>query len=195
MEVPNYQEVLKSTNDRYVINEDQKDMKLKKHTIATVSLLLATLGWQTSARADTLGASMGIFIYPAENQTPEQQSKDDLDCFNFAKSQTGYDPMNPPEATAAAPSQGPSGQRVRGAARGAAAGAVIGEVVDDDAGKGAAVGATLGVMRGGQKGRQQSAQQSQQADQAAQQQMASMQTGFQNAYGACIEARGYTAKY
>ncbi len=170
-------------------------MKLKKHIFAAVSLLLATLGWQTSTRADTLGASMGIFIYPAEDQTPDQQSKDDLDCFNFAKSQTGYDPINPPQVTAAAPSQGPSGERVRGAARGAAAGAIIGEVADNDAGKGAAIGATLGVMRGGRQSRQQSAQQSQQADQAAQQQMASMQTGFKNAYGACIEARGYSAKY
>jgi hypothetical protein len=170
-------------------------MNLKKHTIAAASVLLATLGWQTAARADTLASSMGIFIYPAQGQSPEQQSQDDLECFNFAKSQTGYDPMNPPQITAAAPSQGSSGQRVRGAARGAAAGAIIGEVVDNDAGKGAAVGATLGVMRGGQQSRQQSAQQAQQADQAAQQQMASMKTAFQNAYGACIEGKGYSAKY
>jgi hypothetical protein len=168
---------------------------LKKHTIAAASVLLTTLAWQNDSWSETLASSMGIFIYPAEGQSAEQQSTDDLECFNFAKSQTGYDPMNPTQVTAAAPDQGPSGQRIRGAARGAAAGAIIGEVADDDAGKGAAVGATLGVMRGGQKSRQQSAQQAQQADQAAQQQMTSMKTAFQNAYGACIEGKGYSAKY
>ena len=33
------------------------------------------------------------------------------------------------------------------------------------------------------------------ADAAAQQQAAGMQNSFRNAYGACIEARGYSAKY
>ena len=106
---------------------------------------------------------MGIFTYPTANQTPEQQSADDYECFTFAKGQTGYDPMNPTQVVAATPDQGPTGARVGGAARGAAAGAIIGEVASDDAGKGAAIGATLGVMRGGRQNRQQRAQQSQQA--------------------------------
>ena len=110
---------------------------------ATLALALA---WHTPSTAQTLASSMGIFIYPAKDQSTEQQSKDDYECFTFAKGQTGYDPMNPPQIEAQEPNQQPGGSRLRGAARGAAAGAIIGEIADDDAGKGAAVGATLGTV-------------------------------------------------
>jgi hypothetical protein len=163
--------------------------------VVAATTLTAALAFSASATAQTLASSMGIFIYPTQSQTPEQQSKDDYECFGFARNQSGYDPMNPPQVTAQAPDQGPSGARLGGAARGAAAGAIIGEVADNDAGKGAAIGATLGAMRGGRADRQRRAQQSQQSEQAAQQQMANMQLTFKNAYGACIEARGYSVKY
>lgn len=162
-------------------------------TLLVVSLT-AALGWSAPSAAQTLASSMGIFIYPTESQTPDQQSRDDYECFGFAKTQSGYDPMNPPQITAQAPDQGPSGARVAGAARGAAGGAVIGAIAGDT-GKGAAYGATLGAMSGGRADRQRRAQQSQQAEQSAQQQMANMQLTFKNAYGACIEARGYSVKY
>ncbi|HEY5679166.1 MAG TPA: glycine zipper family protein [Pseudomonadales bacterium] len=156
--------------------------------------LIAAVAWSAPAAAQTLASSMGIFIYPTQSQTSDQQSRDDYECFGFAKTQSGYDPMNPPQITAQAPDQGPSGARVAGAARGAAGGAVIGAIAGD-AGKGAAYGATLGAMGGGRADRQRRAQQSQQAEQSAQQQMANMQLTFKNAYGACIEARGYSVKY
>ena len=164
---------------------------MNKHSLVAVSTFMVALVWQTPATAQTLASSMGIFTYPTQNQTAEQQSKDDYDCFIFAKGQTGYDPMNPPQVVAQAPDQGPSGSRLVGAA----AGAIVGEIVADDAGKGAAVGATLGVLRGGRKNRQRRQQQAQQAQEAAQQQMSGVEHGFKNAYGACIEARGYSVKY
>lgn len=164
-------------------------------SVAAATALLVALSWQGTLLAETLASSIGIYAYPAQGQTPDQQSKDDYDCFTFAKGQTGYDPMNPPVVTAQAPSQQASGARLRGAARGAAGGAILGEIIDDDAGKGAAVGATLGMMRGGQQSRAQSQQQAQQSQQAAQQQTSGMQNSFKNAYGACIEARGYSVKY
>jgi hypothetical protein len=156
---------------------------------------LVMLAWCGFANAETLGSSMGIYSYPMQGQSPEQQSRDDYECFTFAKSQTGYDPMNPPQVVAQAPQQGADGSRVAGAARGAVAGAVVGEIAGNDAGKGAAVGATLGAFSGGRQSRQRRQQQAQQADAAAQQQAAGMQNSFRNAYGACIEARGYSAKY
>ncbi len=168
---------------------------MKKRSLVVGTTLLVALGWQMSVSAATLASSMGIFTYPTQSQTLEQQSRDDYDCFAFAKGQTGYDPMNPPQVVAQAPDQGPDGSRLRGAARGAAGGAIIGEIADDDAGKGAAIGATLGAMRGGRQSRQKKQQQAQQAEQAAQQQMAGMENTFKNAYGACIEARGYSVKY
>ncbi len=109
--------------------------------------LLATVA-SAGTHADTLASSVGVYIYPAKDQSAEQQGKDDYECFGWAKGQTGYDPLNPPPATAAAPAQQQaSGSRLRGAARGAVGGAIIGEVAGDDGGKGAAIGATLGVMR------------------------------------------------
>lgn len=157
--------------------------------------LLATVA-SAGTHADTLASSVGVYIYPAKDQSAEQQGKDDYECFGWAKGQTGYDPLNPPPATAAAPAQQQaSGSRLRGAARGAVGGAIIGEVAGDDGGKGAAIGATLGVMRGGATDRQQKEQQAQQAQQSAQQQAAAQLDGFKSAYGACIEARGYSVKY
>jgi hypothetical protein len=166
----------------------------RKHLV-TVALLSAAVAWQPALQAETLASSMGIFIYPAGGQPPEQQSKDDYECFMFAKSQTGYDPMNPTQVVAQTPDKGASGARASGALRGAAAGAIIGEVASNDAGKGAAIGATLGVLGGGSRDRQARANQARQAEQAAQQQTAAIENSFRNAYGACIEARGYSAKY
>lgn len=160
-----------------------------------LATLLGALGWQVPAVAETLASSMGIFSYPMQNQTNEQQSKDDYECFTFAKSQTGFDPMNRPQVVAAAPDQGPSGARLSGAARGAAAGAIVGEIAGNDAGEGAAIGATLGALRGGRAERMRRRQQAQRSEQTARQQTASMEHTFKNAYGACIEARGYSVKY
>ena len=38
---------------------------------------------------------MGAFVYPKNNQGTEQQKKDQMNCFNWAKQQTGIDPMAP----------------------------------------------------------------------------------------------------
>ena len=159
------------------------------------AIFAAAMTLQSGAQAENLASSMGIFIYPASGQSAEQQSKDDYECFMFAKGQTGYDPMNPSQVVAQAPEKGASGARAGGALRGAAAGALIGEIASDDAGKGAAIGATLGVLSGGSRARRAQAEQTKQAQQSATQQNAAIQNTFKNAYGACIEARGYSAKY
>jgi hypothetical protein len=133
-------------------------------------------------------------VYPAKGQTPEQQKKDEGECYTWAKGQTGVDPAALAQQSASQPApSGPQGERVRGAARGAAAGAVIGEIANDDAGKGAAVGAAAGVVAGGAKQRRQAQaqqQQQQQQQQAAQNALAN----YQRAYAACLEGRGYTVK-
>jgi hypothetical protein len=168
---------------------------MKKQSLLAASILLGALAWQAQALANTLASSVGIYSYPTQGQPPEQQSRDDYDCFTFAKGQTGYDPMNPPQVAVQTTDQGPDGSRLAGAARGAAGGAIIGEVASNDAGKGAAIGATLGAMRAGRQSRQRKQQQSQEAEYSAQQQMSGMQNSFRNAYGVCIEARGYSVKY
>jgi hypothetical protein len=139
-----------------------------------------------------------LVVFPAKGQSQEQMEKDKYDCYTWAKQQTGFDPMKAQTGQAPPPqSQGPSGERVKGAARGAAVGAVVGEIADDDAGKGAAAGAAAGVMAGGMKTRQQRRQQTQQQQQASQQQQATndeARNTYNRALGACLEGKGYTVK-
>ena len=165
-------------------------MYLIKH-LSIITILCVPL----IANAGSLVSSMGIYVYPAQNQTAEKQSQDDYECFGWAKEQSGYDPMNPPEVVAEAPDQGPSGARLRGAARGAAAGAVVSEITDNDTSDAMAGGAALGAMRAGRRDRRQRQEQQQQAEVAAEQQEAGHANQFKGAYAACIEARGYSVKY
>jgi hypothetical protein len=129
-------------------------------------------------------------VYPAKNQTAQQQQKDDGECLAWAKMNTGIDPA---AASAPAPQQtGPAvggGERVKGAARGAVGGAVVGGITGD-AGQGAGVGAAVGVVAGGSRARKNQAAENQQAQQQQQQ---TLNTYFK-AYAACMEGRGYTIK-
>ncbi|MGN6731167.1 MAG: hypothetical protein ACTHMB_04250, partial [Candidatus Binatia bacterium] len=130
-------------------------------------------------------------VYPAKGQSAAQQSKDDAECYAWAKQNTGIDPAAvastpPPQQTG--PATG-GGQRVRGAARGAAGGAAIGAIAGD-AGAGAGIGAIAGTMVGGRQARQQRDAGNQQA--VAQQQ--DLINTFYRGFGACMEGRGYTIK-
>jgi Glycine-zipper domain len=130
-------------------------------------------------------------VYPAKGQSASQQSKDEGECYAWAKRTTGIDPAvvassPPPQQTG--PAVG-GGQRAAGALRGAAGGAAIGAIAGD-AGKGAGIGAITGTMIGGRQARQQRAAQNQQA--VGQQQ--EMINTFYRGFGACMEGRGYTIK-
>lgn len=126
-------------------------------------------------------------VYPAQNQSPEQQAKDEAQCQQWAIDQSGYDPAHPPVAAQAqaAPVAG-SGSRARGALRGAA----VAEIAGGDAGKGAAVGA----VGGGVRQRNQNRAAASQANAAAEQQVQASESAFANARAACLEGRGYTVK-
>ena len=132
-------------------------------------------------------------IYPAKGQTVEQQQKDEAECYEWAKQQTGYDPAQATQyAAAPPPQQSAGGERLGGAARGAAGGAIIGAIAGD-AGKGAAIGAVGGTLLGGSRQRRQQADYDQAAAQQ-QQALAQQQQNYQRAYTACFEGRGYTVK-
>src|ERR1044072_7232043 len=67
-------------------------------------------------------------VYPAKGQSAAQQSKDDAECYAWAKQKPGTDPppvppTPPPQQTGPA---GGGGERARGALRGAAGGAACG---------------------------------------------------------------------
>ena len=142
---------------------------------------------------DAAASLLKVYVFPANNQTPDQQAKDSNDCYAWAKQQTGVDPTNPTVPQKADTSQTGKGAAVKGAAKGAAAGAAIGAITGD-AGKGAAVGATAGGMAGvgGKRAAKQQAEQ-----QAKQQQQAAVNQqidAFKKAYTACMEGKKYTVK-
>lgn len=136
-------------------------------------------------------------IYPAQDQSQEQQDKDKFECYSWAKGQSGFDPMAPARTTdLPQPSQEPQGDVVRGAGRGAAMGAVGGAIVGD-AGTGAAVGAATGALSGVFRRRDRARHQRQSAERQAEQQAAAEAKnleGYNRAYSACLEGRGYTVK-
>ena len=138
-----------------------------------------------------------FFIYPDKGQSQEQMDKDKYECFQWAKQQTGFDPMAQPTASAPPPQQeAPKGGVGRGALRGGGVGLAAGAIAGD-AGKGAAIGAASGALIGGMRRRDQKRQQEQAQQEWAQQQgneYYQNRDNYNRAYGACLEGRGYTVK-
>src|SRR5438128_1485028 len=101
---------------------------------------------------------IGLFSYPKNNQSPDQQLRDESACYNSAQEKTGIDPQAQAPAAktaeqkeaekkaAAANAPQKKGGRAKGAAKGAAGGAAIGAIADDEPGKGAGAGAVAGTM-------------------------------------------------
>ena len=153
-------------------------------------VLLALIMTTGNASAQSLSSSLGLVTYPSKGQSAQQQSKDEGECYAWAKQQTGIDPV----AVASQPTkqEGPAvggGERVKGAAGGAVGGLAIGAIAGD-AGKGAAIGAVGGTMVGGHKARKNKAAKEQQAEQAK----AGTLQQFNKAFGVCMEGRGYSVK-
>lgn len=136
-------------------------------------------------------AQQGLIIYPAKGQSQEQVERDKYDCYQWARQQTGFDPMQAAQ-TSSPPKEAPKGGVVRGAAGGAAVGAAVG-AIGGNAGKGAAMGAVGGGLVGGMR---RSAQVREQQYAAQQQATLDKQKRdlYNRAFGACLEGRGYTVK-
>jgi hypothetical protein len=143
---------------------------------------------------------LGIIVFPAKGQTPDQQDADERECLIWGADQLGINPNAPPVDAKAAGQQAKAktdsataGVAVKGAAKGAAIGAVFGSI-SGNAGAGAAYGATAGVL-GGRKARKQAGKQ---ADAAAQQKVAAERQAkidaLKKAMTACLEPKGYTVK-
>jgi hypothetical protein len=163
-----------------------------KPIFITAMLLLAD-----AAAAQSVSSSLGLVVYPSNNQAASQIAKDEGECHAWARQNTGIDPANPMagvQVQQAAPPPGGGASAGRGAVRGAAAAGIIGNIADEDAGEYAAVGALVGSVRGA-KARQQQQAQAQQANQAQTQAIAQERMGtFTKAFSACMEARSYTVK-
>ncbi len=136
-------------------------------------------------------------IYPNKGQTPQQQDADNYQCYSWAKQNSGFDPMVPYQPTAPPPPpQAAKGGAGRGAAVGALGGLAIGSLAGE-AGKGAAAGAIAGGLIGGVKRREQMKEMAVEQDQYARQQQAAYNQkwdGYNRAFTACMEGRGYNVK-
>jgi hypothetical protein len=163
----------------------------------------------TAPPTQNLSQYLGVSAYPSKGQTSKQQTLDEKACFDWAKSQTGIDPVklaqNPPPqptqpATDESHADAGNGERARGAVRGAAAGAAIGAIAGDT-GPGAAIGATAGTFQGGRRKREAEAQQQNQAQAqqekqqtAAEDQLKAQKQSYTNAFSACLTGKGYAVK-
>ena len=169
---------------------------------ACVLATAASAGEQASNGQQSISKSLGLYAFPAKQQTAKQQETDELECFAWARNQSGFDPLtaNAANQTAAAKPTAPAndpgaGKIVGGAVAGTAIGAIAG-----DAGKGAAIGATAGAFRGGAARRDAAAaaqadkQKADAANAQAKANVAQQRADYNKAFGACLEGKGYTVK-
>ena len=182
-----------------------------RHVVLAV-LMIACVGVAAAqtepAQQKSLAATINVYVFPTEGQTPEQQSTDEAACYNWAVQNTGSDPFalqkqSQQQQQQAAQAeqqidQAGKGAGAKGAVGGAAAGALIGEIVSDDAGKGAAYGALAGAIiarRRTQRAKADASQQVEEQSQQAQQATAEQIENFKKAFSVCLEAKKYMVKY
>jgi len=163
--------------------------KIKYSYLAVI--VFTIIGSQATAQEVSISKSLGLFVFPANDQSAEQIETDEIACYKWATEQTGVDPINPPQIEAEQVDTSPDGSAVRGAARGAAAGAAIGAIAGD-AGKGAAIGAAAGGMSGRRGKKHGDAVEQQQANETAQKTEEELMNNFKKAYMTCLTAKGYT---
>lgn len=167
---------------------------MKKIILSAVCLLsLNIISAQTTAPASSKAKAVGLYVFPAKSQTPEQQSKDEDECYKWAIQQSGIDPANPPKVDTAAVDKSRNGEVVKGGAKGAAAGAAIGAIAGD-AGKGAAIGAVAGGLAGRRARKAGDAKEEQKNIQQADAKKADQMNNFKKAFSVCLEGKGYTVK-
>ncbi len=177
----------------------------------TIILYLVALPLSQSAAQDapkSLASTLEVYVFPADGQTADQQSKDEAECYNWAVSNTGSDPFDlqkqNEQAVAQAEQQvaqtqaATQGAGAKGAVKGAAAGALIGEVTGGDAGDSAVMGAAAVGIASRRRARSANKQAQQQAEQqvaASEQATAEQVENFKKAFSLCLEAHDYMAKY
>jgi hypothetical protein len=111
-----------------------------------------------------------VHAYPARGQGAERISRDTTHCEEWAKQQTGYDPV-------AETAKGAAVGTLLGGALGAGGGAAVGAASGGSVGRGAATGAVVGGVVGGVAG--------------GVYQYSKTKDGYDKAYAACMSARGY----
>ena len=157
-------------------------------------LIVFTGGINISTAQDNgIAKSLGLYVFPSNDQDKATQEADEMACFKWAKEQTGYDPMNPTQVVGATVDKSADGSAVVGSARGAAGGAAIGAIAGDT-GKGAAIGAVVGGVRGRRAKVVGDSRQQQANDQGAAAKSKELEDDYKKAFSVCMEGKGYTIK-
>ena len=168
--------------------------------MVSVRVVLAGVLIVTAASVGPADAAQELYIYPSKGQSAARQDRDKYDCYNWAKGQTGFDPMAPPTArTPPPPSKHKSvaGGAIGGAMLGAGVGAVGGAVAGGKAGKGAKIGTATGGLLGGMSAAGQNQQASQNRRDWERQEAnryANNRAQYNRAFSTCMEGRGYAVK-
>ena len=97
--------------------------------LADMALAQETTAAKPASMTASLNKSLGLYVFPAKEQKPEQQAKDEQACYSWAVEQSGIDPLTMQATKADTVAKGPDGSAVKGAAKGALAGAAIGATV------------------------------------------------------------------
>ncbi len=165
---------------------------MRRLTTPSVIALLAL--WSVPVWASDL------FVYPAKGQSKDQTEQDKYQCYQFAKQETGFDPMARPTTSTPRPAReketwGTGQGAVGGALLGAGAGALLG------GGDGAVTGAVVGGVGGGAMGHMRRSDQKRREDarqrdweQRETSRYSSGRNSYERAYAACLEGRGYTVR-
>jgi hypothetical protein len=164
------------------------------------------VSWPSAGK--TLASSLDVFVFPADGQDSSAQSKDEVECYQWAATNVGSDPFDMSkqqesdeqlsEAQMAAAQQTGQGSGARTAVRGAAAGALIGEVTGGDAGDSAKIGAAAGLVAGRRRGRaanQQAVAQAESSQESRVEATSGEIENFKSAFSVCLEAKDYMVKY
>jgi hypothetical protein len=143
---------------------------------------------------------LGMIVYPAKGQTPEQQEADEYECLKWGADQIGLKPGEPaPDAKAAGAAaaakvdSATTGVAVKTAAKGAAAGAIIGSI-SGNAGAGAGYGAAAGAIGGRRAKKQAVANADAEAQKKVEAEQKAKMESLKKAMSACLEPKGYTIK-
>ena len=164
----------------------------------TQSVAAQQEGGQPASAAQQAKQKLGLVVFPAKDQTPQQQAADEQACYAWAQQQV--DPLagtpnadSAAQASKAKAAEATRGAAVKGVAGGVAGGALIGAAAGD-AGTGAKVGAAAGGLRG-LRARKEAEQKAEQQSKAQVQASSNQQvTTFKKAMVACLTGKGYSVQ-
>ena len=80
-------------------------MRIGSMALLSLSLVAGGVQAQSAPSGKTLAATINIYVFPTAGQTPEKQSMEEAECYNFAVTNTGSDPFELQKQASAAKQQ------------------------------------------------------------------------------------------